>query len=50
MVQAPKRFGFFLASRWRSWLPPIMVVFIIVVALALFAPPEANRMFHYKIF
>jgi hypothetical protein len=50
MAPSPKRFWSFLASRWRSWLPPIIVVVVVVVALMLLAPHEQTGTFHYKLF
>jgi hypothetical protein len=50
MTHALKMSGAFLVARWRRWLPPLIVVGIVVMALAQFTPHEVNQTFHYKLF
>jgi hypothetical protein len=50
MARASKRIGIFLVSRWYNWLPPIIVVGIVVIALVRFTPHQVSETFQYKLF
>jgi hypothetical protein len=50
MADLPKRHRFFVASRWRSWLPPIIVVLVVIGALMLFGPHGVSKTFQYRLF
>jgi peptidoglycan/LPS O-acetylase OafA/YrhL len=50
MAHASKLVGSFLLSRWRRWLPPVVFVAIVVIALVQLTPHDVNHTFHYKLF
>ena len=42
--------GRFFASKWRVWLPPVILTTIIYVVFLLFADGQNLSKFTYKIF
>ncbi len=50
MTDTPNPQKPFLVARWRSWVPPVVVTLVVLVALVFLGPEGPAVVFRYKLF